>query len=31
MEKNILEYVMNGKEVIEKIADYIGVESKRVA
>ncbi len=27
MEKNILEYVMNGKEVIEKIADYIGVES----
>lgn len=27
MEKNIVEYVMNGKEVIEKIADYIGVES----
>lgn len=27
MEKNIWEYVMNGKEVIEKVADYIGVES----
>lgn len=27
MEKNICEYVMNGKEVIEKVADYIGVES----
>lgn len=28
MEKNIWEYVMNNKgEVIEKVADYIGVES----
>ena len=28
MEKNIWEYVMNSKgEVIEKVADYIGVES----
>ena len=27
MEKNIWEYVMNGKEVVEKVADYIGVES----
>ena len=28
MEKNICEYVMNSKgEVIEKVADYIGVES----
>ena len=28
MEKNILEYVMNNKgEAIEKVADYIGVES----
>ena len=28
MEKNIFEYVMNSKgEVIEKVADYIGVES----
>ena len=28
MEKNIWEYVMNSKgEVVEKVADYIGVES----
>lgn len=28
MEKNIWEYVMNNKgEVIEKVADYIGVKS----
>lgn len=27
MEKNIWEYVINGKEVVEKVADYIGVES----
>lgn len=28
MEKNIVEVVMNNKgEVIEKVADYIGVES----